>query len=91
LNEEEEMNMNDKILLLSDEGWDVATSNWTAAAKPSKTVSVCYVWSPRSGMGFIDQATGVARTELALTMEQFLATIAAATGHVVDLRHFSKG
>jgi hypothetical protein len=76
-----EQNMNQKILLIEDRGWEVAVSSWTVAAKPGKKVNICYLWTGESG--------GVLR-ELNLTMDQFLETVRAAEGPIVDLRHVSR-
>ena len=76
-----EQNMNQKILLIEDRGWEVAVSSWTVAAKPGNKVNLCYLWTGESG--------GVLR-ELNLTMDQFLETVRAAEGPIVDLRHLSR-
>jgi hypothetical protein len=76
-----EQNMNQKILLIEDRGWEVAVSSWTVAAKPGNKVNLCYLWIGESG--------GVLR-ELSLTMDQFLETARAAEGPIVDLRHLSR-
>jgi len=73
--------MNQKILLIEDRGWEVAVSSWTVAAKPGNKVNLCYLWIGESG--------GVLR-ELNLTMDQFLETVRAAEGPIIDLRHLSR-
>jgi hypothetical protein len=72
--------MNQKLRLIEHQGWEVAVSSWTVAAKPGDRISLCYMWAyPASG--------GVAVTALNLTMDQFLETVRAAEGPIVDLRH----
>jgi hypothetical protein len=81
-----------QTLRIKHDTWEVVTSSWTVAAKLGKTVVLCYSWSSMDGMGFLDQSTGVAQTELNLTMPQFLK-ILNQWGHdaaPIDLRAWTK-
>jgi hypothetical protein len=70
-------------LVLKDRGWVVATSAWTAAAKPGQSVEVAYLWG-EDGAGWFDSATGVSRVALTIPIAEFLARLPAED--VVDLQ-----
>ena len=70
-------------LVLRDRGYVVATSAWTAAAKPGQSVEVAYLWG-EDGEGWFDTATGVSRVALNIPIAEFLVRLRAES--VVDLQ-----
>lgn len=75
------------VLMFMHGGWEVVTSAWTVAAKdrPNEAITICYPWSSSSGFGWMDNSTGVARVELAITLTDFY-NLLARSGAVLDLR-----
>ena len=76
------------VLMFTDSKWFVCTSSWTVAAKGNGNVSLCYPWSAISGAGWLDQATGVARTELAINIDEFHRRLHRGDA-IIDLREVS--
>jgi hypothetical protein len=71
------------ILVFEHEGWEVATSSWSAAAKPGKGVTVCYEWGA-DRISWFDNAVSTARITLNMTMGEFLSVIQGKA--LVDFR-----
>lgn len=71
-------------LVFEHNGWAVATSAWTAAAKGVKSTEICYVWSPLPSMGILASSTGVERFTFGIPFEDFLDRV--KQGGVVDFR-----
>jgi hypothetical protein len=71
-------------LIFEDRGHEVVTSSWSVAAKPGKSVQICYAWGA-DALSWFDSATGLASFDLEMTMEQFISRITKG-GPVVDLR-----
>ena len=72
------------VLLFNHSGWEVMTASWTAAAKPGNKVQIAYVWGA-NWISAIDSATGVAKTELNISLGDFWKRIGRG-GAVIDLR-----
>ncbi len=70
-------------LLLEHEGWEVATTSWTAAALPGKPVSLCYEWGA-DRTAWTDNAVSTARVKLTVGMEDFLRAL--CSGPILDIR-----
>lgn len=75
-------------LILQHGGWEVATAAWTAAAKPGRSVSICYQWGA-DGISWFSSATGISRVTLHIDMADFLKL--TAKGGLVDLRRYCGG
>jgi hypothetical protein len=74
-------------IVFNHDSWTVVTSAWTVGSKRSGTIVICYPWSALSGLsGWGDSATGVARLEIAMSMNQFLEH--TKTGQRTDLRGY---
>lgn len=69
------------ILHFNQGGWEVMTASWTVAAKPNRTVRICYGW----GAGSYGSA-GIAAVDIDIRMPAFAALV--ARGGVVDLRGY---
>lgn len=74
------------VLLLSHEGWRVATAAWSAASKTRDEVELCYQWGA-DGVSLLSGATGIRRVTLPISMTEFLGRISQAGTHpIVDLQ-----
>jgi hypothetical protein len=74
------------ILKFVHEGWDVATSSWTAASNTSEHITVCYEWGPDRMS--VSGAVSTARINFKIGMPAFMTKVREAihlgTG-IVDL------
>lgn len=69
-------------LVFKDYGWDVVTASWSAGAKNSSKVQICYLWESSLG----DRSHNACSVELPMDIEQFLEMVQG--GGVVDLRPY---
>ncbi len=74
-------------IVFRDTNWEVATPAWSAATKTQGRIVLCYLWTPASGTGFHNSATGLARVVLEIDMQDFLRRI--APGGIIDLHDIS--
>lgn len=75
------------MLIFNDGPWTIAVNGYTVATKNKGSIVICYPWSGMSGISaWGDAATGVARVEFNMPIEEFLKIAREARGGIIDLR-----
>jgi hypothetical protein len=72
-------------LLFNDDGWEVATDAWTAAAAGDRKTRVCYAWAA-DGVSLLSGATGISSVTLPISFSDFLQQLKRHQGGIWDMR-----
>lgn len=76
-------------LVFNHEGYTVATSSWSIAAKHrnENATDICYQWGA-NGISWFDSSVGNARATLPIPIARLIQEIGHAGGGVADLRRY---